>query len=53
METYENCSNCEHYCIDEKSGMRTCNMFYQVIYILLDSEDCPRYKKKEEAVIHD
>ncbi len=48
MKEYANCKNCEYSEVNETLGKRVCKIFNQVIYVLLDTSDCPRYKKKED-----
>lgn len=48
MNTCENCKTCEHSVFDELWGEYKCKSFEHVIYILLDSSECPNYSKKKE-----
>ena len=44
----ENCANCEHSVFDKLWGEYKCKVFEHRIYILLDSSECPEYKKGPE-----
>lgn len=44
----ENCKNCEHAVFDDVWGEYKCKATNHRIYILLDSSECPSYKKKKE-----
>lgn len=43
----DNCKNCKHSRFDEQWGEYKCDVRKNRIYILLDSSECPNYKKKK------
>lgn len=40
-----NCTSCEYAEFNEELGMYVCRAFQHVIYILLESSECPKYEK--------
>lgn len=42
-----NCKNCEHSVYDKLWGEYKCKILQRRMYILLDSTECPNYKKKQ------
>lgn len=46
----DNCANCEHAIFDETWGEYKCEVFERRVYILLDSSECPEYKKGQPKV---
>lgn len=48
MENCENCTTCEHSVFDEVLGEYKCKHRETRVYVILDSSECPSYKKKEK-----
>jgi len=44
----DNCVDCEHSVFDPVWGEYKCKKFERRIYILLNSSECPEYKKGSE-----
>lgn len=44
------CADCKHSVFDETWGEYKCKAFERRVYILLDSTECPKYKKKKEKI---
>lgn len=43
-----NCANCKHSRFDETWGEYRCLVREHRMYILLEAEECPNYKKRAE-----
>lgn len=47
----DNCTTCEHFSLCEKGGVYKCSEYSRKIYILLDADECPGYKRDPEKFL--
>ena len=46
----DNCTTCEYSVFDKECGEYKCEKYSRTVHILLDSDECPVYKRDPEKI---